>query len=44
VLHWNCHPDGAPDARTTHAGLRVTAGEKWLARKALRERAVFGAG
>lgn len=42
VLHWNCHPDGAPDVRTTHAGLPVVAGEKWLARKALRERAVFG--
>jgi len=41
VLHWNCHPDGSPDTRTTHAGLPVTAGEKWLARKALRERAVF---
>ena len=44
VLHWNCHPDGSPDARTTHAGLPVEAGEKWLARKALRERAVFGTG
>lgn len=42
VLHWNCHPDGKPDTQTTHAGLPVEAGEKWLARKALRERAVFG--
>lgn len=42
VLHWNCHPDGTPDTRTTHAGLPVEAGEKWLARKALRARAVFG--
>ena len=42
VLHWNCQPDGAPDLRTRHAGLPVEAGEKWLARKALRERAVFG--
>ena len=31
-----------PDQRTTHAGLPVEVGEKWLARKALRERALFG--
>lgn len=42
VLHWNCLPDGTPDQRTTHAGLPVEVGEKWLARKALRERALFG--
>lgn len=42
VLHWNCLPDGTPDRRSTHAGLAVEVGEKWLARKALRERAVFG--
>jgi prolyl 4-hydroxylase len=42
VLHWNCTPDGKPDRRSTHAGLPIAAGEKWLARKALRERAVFG--
>jgi prolyl 4-hydroxylase len=42
IIHWNCLPDGRPDPRTTHAGLPIEAGEKWLARKALRERAVFG--
>jgi prolyl 4-hydroxylase len=42
ILHWNCLPDGTPDLRTRHAGLPIEAGEKWLARKALRERAVFG--
>jgi TPR repeat protein len=41
IIHWNCTPDGRPDPRTTHAGLPIEAGEKWLARKALRERAVF---
>lgn len=42
ILHWNCRPDGRPDPRTRHAGMPVEAGEKWLARKALRERTVFG--
>ena len=42
ILHWNCLPDGKPDRRTRHAGLPIEVGEKWLARKALRERALFG--
>ena len=27
----NLHPDGAPDARTLHAGLPVKSGTKWIA-------------
>lgn len=41
VLHWNCLPDGQPDARSTHAGRPVQRGEKWLARMAIRERPLY---
>lgn len=30
ILFFNCTPDGQPDPLTQHAGLPVTAGEKWL--------------
>lgn len=30
ILFFNCTPDGEPDPLTQHAGMPVTAGEKWL--------------
>lgn len=38
VLHYNVTDDGAPDEASTHVGLPVESGEKWLWRSALRER------
>ena len=37
LLFFNCLPDGAVDPRSRHAGAPVTAGEKWLATKWLRQ-------
>ncbi|HEX2592055.1 MAG TPA: 2OG-Fe(II) oxygenase [Rhizomicrobium sp.] len=39
LAFWNVLPDGAPDRRTTHAGLPVQSGEKWLISKWIRARA-----
>ncbi|MBB5687534.1 prolyl hydroxylase family protein [Sphingobium boeckii] len=39
LLAWNnCGPDGAPNLETTHAGLPVTAGAKYIVTKWYRER------
>lgn len=40
ILHYNVTDDGAPDEASTHVGMPVEAGEKWLWRSALRERAL----
>lgn len=37
MLHYNVTGDGEPDPRSTHVGLPVERGEKWLWRSALRE-------
>jgi prolyl 4-hydroxylase len=39
LAFWNVLPGGAPDRRTTHAGLPVLSGEKWLISKWVRARA-----
>lgn len=36
IMFDNVHPDGRPDARSRHAGLPVTRGEKWLATRWIR--------
>lgn len=41
LCHFNVDLHGAADPRTVHAGNRVEAGEKYLARTTLRERAFF---
>lgn len=41
VYFENINPDGLPDNNTLHAGAPVLAGEKWIATKWLRERALF---
>ena len=41
VYFENIAPDGQPDNNTLHAGMPVLAGEKWIATKGLRERALF---
>ncbi len=38
ILFWNVTPDGRPDAKTLHAGLAPTRGEKWLFSQWLRKR------
>jgi prolyl 4-hydroxylase len=41
LCHFNCLPDGQPDAMTLHTGEPVAQGEKWLARTTLREKPSF---
>jgi prolyl 4-hydroxylase len=41
VYFENIAPNGNPDNNTLHAGMPVLAGEKWIATKWLRERALF---
>lgn len=41
LCHYNVDPNGNGDPRTVHAGNRVEAGEKYLARTTIRERAFF---
>ena len=38
LLFWNVTPDGLPDAKTLHAGLAPTRGEKWLLSQWMRRR------
>lgn len=38
ILHYNVTPDGKPDPASTHVGMPVESGDKWLWRSALRER------
>jgi len=40
LFFWNVTPDGTPDARTLHAGLAPTRGEKWLLSQWVRGRAL----
>jgi prolyl 4-hydroxylase len=40
LFFWNVGPDGVPDARTRHAGLPPTSGEKWLLSQWIRGPAV----
>lgn len=40
ILHYNVTPDGEPDEQSTHVGLPVEEGEKWLWRSALRQHAL----
>lgn len=41
ILHYNVTPDGEPDERSTHVGLPVEEGEKWLWRSALRQHSLI---
>ena len=41
LCHFNCLPDGQPDAMTLHTGEPVAQGEKWLARTTLREKPCY---
>lgn len=41
ILHYNVVPDGAPDPDSTHVGMPVASGDKWLWRSALRERSLL---
>lgn len=42
ILHYNVTEDGAADGKSTHVGMPVKDGEKWLWRSALRERPLDG--
>jgi hypothetical protein len=44
VIHYNTHPDGTVDPDSLHSGSAIVAGEKWLWRSTLRERAIVEAG
>ena len=41
ILHYNVTADGRPDASSTHAGLPVGGGEKWLWRSTLRAHSLY---
>ena len=41
ATHFNCLPSGEVDEMSLHAGLQVKKGEKWFARKVIRERSMF---
>lgn len=43
LIHDNTQPDGEPDRKSLHEGAPIEAGEKWLLRTAIRERALYGA-
>ncbi len=44
LIHYNTTPDGAVDPDSLHSGSAIVAGEKWLWRSTLRERAIVEAG
>jgi prolyl 4-hydroxylase len=44
VIHYNTRPDGAADPDSLHSGSAIVAGEKWLWRSTLRERAIVDPG
>lgn len=39
LAFWNVTPDGNPDLQTSHAGMPVQSGEKWIISKWIRDRA-----
>lgn len=41
ATHFNCLPSGEVDEMSQHAGLHVKKGDKWFARKVIRERSMF---
>ncbi|MEM9305568.1 MAG: 2OG-Fe(II) oxygenase [Pseudomonadota bacterium] len=41
VIHHNATPDGTGDPRSLHHGTPIRAGEKWLARTAVREASLY---
>jgi prolyl 4-hydroxylase len=44
LIHYNTTADGAADPRSLHSGSAIQAGEKWLWRSTLRERATVDTG